>query len=197
MSSEMPYVAKPELAIPFLQQLIRLKSVNPPGNEEIVARFIADYFDYIPGCRVTLAEVDPGRPNVEIVYASRRKAAPALLLTGHLDTVLPGDLANWHHDPFGAELVDGCIYGRGTSDMKSGLAAMLLAIETLAREQADLDCDIVFLGTVGEEVDQRGARAFFERGGMEDVGAIVVGEPTNGDLGPAHKGALFLRLTTY
>ena len=92
--------------------------------------------------------------------------------------------------------MDGCIYGRGTCDMKGGVATMLLALEALQRAKVELAADVIFLGTVGEEVDSAGARHFFDRGRMEGVGAVIVGEPTGNDLIPAHKGALWLRLST-
>jgi succinyl-diaminopimelate desuccinylase len=190
-------VVKPEQAVLFLQQLIRLNSVNPPGNEGEVAHFIANYFSNVPGCNVRLVSIGPGRSNIEIVFGSKQKTLPALLFTGHLDTVSPGELSNWRYDPFAASMVDEKIYGRGAADMKGGVAAIVLALETLARSSIELACDVIFLGTVGEEVDQAGASAFLKEGKMESVGAVVIGEPTNGDLGPAHKGALYLRLSTY
>lgn len=190
-------VVKSEQAVNFLQQLIRLNSVNPPGNEGEVAHFIATYFANVPGCSVRLISIGPGRSNVEIVFASKRKTLPALLFTGHLDTVSTGELSNWMYDPFAASMVDEKIYGRGAADMKGGVAAMVLALEALARSSSELACDVIFLGTVGEEVDQAGACVFLKEGKMEHVGAVIVGEPTNGDLGPAHKGALYLRLSTY
>lgn len=186
-----------ERSVAFLQQLIRLNSVNPPGNEDSIARFIATHFADVPRCTVRLVSISPGRSNVEIVLGSPKATLDALLFTGHLDTVSSGDLSNWKHDPFAADLVDEKIYGRGASDMKGGVAAMVLALEALAHADTDLACDVIFLGTAGEEVDQIGARAFLNDGNMKRVGAVVVGEPTNGDLGSAHKGALYLRLSTY
>jgi succinyl-diaminopimelate desuccinylase len=190
-------VVEPGQAVTFLQQLIRLNSVNPPGNEEKVANFIATYFANVPGCSVRLVSISPGRSNIEIVFGSKRKTLPALLFTGHLDTVSPGNLSNWMYDPFAASLVDEKIYGRGAADMKGGIAAIVLALEALARSSIELACDVLFLGTVGEEVDQAGASVFLNEGKMENVGAVIVGEPTNGDLGPAHKGAIYIRLSTY
>jgi succinyl-diaminopimelate desuccinylase len=190
-------VVEPEQAVVFLQQLIRLNSVNPPGNEEQVAHFIATHFANVPGCKVRLVSIASGRSNVEIVFGSKQKTLPALLFTGHLDTVSPGELSNWTHDPFAADMVDEKIYGRGAADMKGGVAAIVLALEALARSSTELACDVIFLGTVGEEVDQAGACVFLNEGKMEGVGAVIVGEPTNGDLGPAHKGALYIRLSTY
>lgn len=163
----------------------------------MVARCIGHHFDQIPRCDVTLVPIAPGRANIEIVFGAKRKTRPPLLFTGHLDTVAPGDLANWTHDPFVAALIDGKIYERGAADMKGGVAAMVLALAALTRSPVELACDVIFLGTVGEEVDQAGARSFVDRGRMEGGGAVVVEEPTNGDLGPAHKGALYLRLSTY
>lgn len=74
---------------------------------------------------------------------------------------------------------------------------MALTLEALARSSTELACDGMFLGTVAEKVDQVGASAFLNDGKMEHVGAVIVGEPTNGDLEPAHKKALYVRLSTY
>ncbi len=183
-------------AVGFLQELVRQVSVNPPGDEAAVAQMIARRFENLSNCTVELVELEAGRANVEITLKAKNPKAAALLLTGHLDTVAAGLRANWSQEPFGAEIVDGKLYGRGTADMKGGVAAMVLALETLAREETELAADVYFLGTVGEEVDSAGARDYFDRGRMQGIGAVVVGEPTDCDLVPAHKGALWLRLTT-
>ncbi len=185
-----------EEALEFLKSLIRINSVNPPGNEELVARLVAARFQKNPAFEVNLVELSPKRSNVEIILRAKNRKVPSLVLTGHLDTVSPGNPSNWGYDPFGAETIDGKLYGRGSTDMKAGVAAMVLALEALERAKIELPADIIFLGTVGEEVDSAGARHFFDRGGMEGVGAVIVGEPTNLDLAPAHKGAFWLRLST-
>jgi succinyl-diaminopimelate desuccinylase len=119
---------------------------------------------------------------------------PALLYSGHLDTVSLGELP-WRSDPLGAEVKNGRVYGRGTADMKAGLAAMVMAGAALARAGLELSGDLVILGTAGEEVNSVGAQVFRDQGGLQGVGAIVIGEPTNLDLVIAHRGALWLEIT--
>src|SRR3712207_9567583 len=88
--------------------------------------------------------------------------SPSLMLCGHMDVVPAGGSA-WDADPFAAELRDGKIYGRGASDMKSGLVAMAVALANLKQEGTPLPGDVLFAATAGEEVDCRGARRFVDR----------------------------------
>lgn len=127
---------------------------------------------------------------------SARFAPKTLLFCGHMDTVTPGDPGAWTYPPHAGIIADDRLYGRGASDMKSGLAAMVLAIEELAQEQETLDGDLLLLLTVGEEVDCLGARHYMAQTGIHEVGAIVIGEPTNNRIAVGHKGAMWVELAT-
>jgi succinyl-diaminopimelate desuccinylase len=103
------------------------------------------------------------------------------------------------HEPsrsLGGVHADGRVFGRGASDMKSGLAAMLAGMTALSSAEVALPGVVVFAGVVGEEVDCCGSRHFPAENGMKDVGWLVVAKPTNPDLVVAHKGALRVELTT-
>src|SRR5215207_1913338 len=119
-------------AVELTRELLRIRSVNPPGAEaavvDLLARRAADW-----GLEPVLERVVEGRPNL-IVRLPGSGERPALLLSGHTDTVPPGE-APWDHDPFSGDLVDGAIWGRGAVDMKAGLAAMLVAVAALARRR--------------------------------------------------------------
>lgn len=178
--------------ITLLQELVRTPSVNPPGDEHNAARVLANWLT-ARGVQVELIPVHPGRSNL-LARVSGTGSGPALALCGHLDTVPIGSQA-WQHDPFAGEIVQGRMYGRGTADMKGGLAAMAGALAVLAQSTTSLPRDVFLMATVGEEVDCSGARAFVKQDAFDQVGAIVIGEPTALEIGIAHKGALWLNVT--
>ncbi|MFD9697570.1 M20 family metallopeptidase [Lentzea sp. NPDC059081] len=174
--------------------LLRLDTVNPPGNEREAAELALAYAR-AHGLTGDLQPVGEGRANLRLVLPGRGEQAP-LLYCGHLDTV-PLGTAPWTHPPHAAEVdEDDVLWGRGAVDMKGGLAAMLAGIATLARTGTRPPGDVHFLATAGEEVDCAGARAARDTGVLEGVGGLVIAEPTGLDLVVAHKGALFLELVT-
>ncbi len=174
--------------IDLARRLVALPSINPPGDEAAVARLMAETLDGI-GFDVQIRDVAPGRPNV-VGTLPGRGGGPRLLLNGHMDVVPPGE--GWTREPFGAELVDGRIYGRGSADMKGGLAAMAAAVEAIQSMGIPLRGTVVVTAVVGEERDQVGTRRLVENGLSADF--AVIAEPT--DLKPviAHKGDLYYRI---
>ncbi|SDI73490.1 M20 family metallopeptidase [Natribacillus halophilus] len=179
--------------IQFLQELIRVDSSNPPGNETKVSEILADRCKK-SGLPYSITDLDENRSNFEIRLKGKNRSE--LFFCGHMDTVLPGKQA-WDYPPFAAERVNNKLYGRGTSDMKSGLAAMFLAVESLFLEEAGLPHDVVFLATAGEEVDSCGARKYMEDQGVSNVAAMVIGEPTREKVVIGHKGALWVEILTF
>ncbi|PAV29751.1 acetylornithine deacetylase [Virgibacillus profundi] len=177
-------------AVHFLQEMIRIDSSNPPGNEHEVAKLLAERCEKT-GIPYTISRVESNRSNFRIKLNGEGKGK--LLFCGHMDTVQPGEQP-WKHSPFSGELEGDRLYGRGASDMKSGLCAMFLAIESLYKEQKQLPKDIIFLATAGEEVDSCGARQYLKEDSLDDVEAIVIGEPTNEKIVVGHKGALWLEI---
>ena len=177
--------------VDLLRDLLRTRSVNPPGDEAAVVGVLAERATAW-GFSPTRVDVLPGRPNliVELAGAGER---PAVLLSGHSDTVPPGEVP-WEHDPFSAALVDGEIWGRGATDMKAGLASMLVAMAVVRRRGWQPKGDVRLAVTIGEEVDGVGARHLRDAGGLEGVGWIVIGEPTNLDVVAAHRGAIWLEI---
>ena len=184
-----------EEAISLLQQILQAETVNPPGNELKAAQILNEFFR----AHEIESEIDeflPDRANLLAKLSGEEGDRPSLLLCGHMDVVPVGGAA-WDTDPFAAELHDGKIYSRGASDMKSGLAAMAVALVNLKQEGTTLPGDVLFAATAGEEVDCCGARRFVERRILEGVGAVVIGEPTREDVILAHKGALWVEITTH
>ena len=179
----------------LLQQLVRIPSVNPdnaPGTdltgEGEIARFTADWLRDI-GAEVTLEEIRPGRPNLIARFAPM-DGRPRILLGPHLDTVGVGGMTI---DPFSAEIREGRVWGRGTSDTKGPMAAMLWALRENADSLRDARVAIDFVGFMGEESCQWGSRQFGERHAA-DYQFAIVGEPTSLDIVNTTKGSLWATL---
>lgn len=183
-----------EQDIRLLQQIVQIDSSNPPGNELNVARVLANRCDEM-GISYKMSHVEPNRSNFELALKGKGNDSGKLIFCGHMDTVLPGE-QTWDYAPFSGKIVEDKLYGRGASDMKSGLVAMFLAVESLIKERQQLDKDIVFLATVGEEVDSCGAQKYLQEQTMEGIDALVIAEPTNEKVAVGHKGALWLEIVT-
>jgi succinyl-diaminopimelate desuccinylase len=179
--------------IKFLQKLLQINSSNPPGNEHQVTEVLIKRAET---CQIPyqITKVAENRSNFSIKLTGRSNKR--LILCGHMDTVSPGK-EEWIYPPYSGKLVGSRLYGRGASDMKSGLAAMYLATEQLFLEQADLTLDVEFLATAGEEVDSCGARKYIENYSMDQVEGLIIGEPTNEKIVIGHKGALWTEIITY
>lgn len=133
-----------------------------------------------------------GRSNVVGTIGSN--AGRSLILNGHIDTVTPGPLELWQHNPFGAEIDKGKIYGRGSCDMKGGLAAMLMALK-IALEIQEIQGKVIFESAVDEEGGGNGSLACAAEGYSAD--AAIVAEPTNLRICRAHRGVLIGRIEVY
>lgn len=168
-------------AVALTADLVRFDTRNPPGDEAACAAFLAELL-HGHGFAVELQSFGERRTNV----VARRGKGPFRALTGHID-VVPLGTAPWTHDPFGAEIVDGKLYGRGACDMKAGVAAMIAA------SVAEPDAPVALYLTGGEETGSHGARALAEAGLLDAAELLVVGEPTANRFLAGHKGALWLR----
>ena len=179
--------------VKFCQELVRIKSVNPPGDELQAAEYVAAVLKKI-GLEVELIKHSATRASVLARLKSSRKR-PGLLYNGHLDTVPIGS-EKWTHKPFDADLSEGKIWGRGTSDMKGGLAVLMAAAKGLAEARILLQGDLIIAATAGEEEDSLGATAVAPQPDLGPVQAIVIPEPSYNDLYVAEKGAFWLEITT-
>lgn len=176
-------------ALGLLRAIVRVDSRNPslvagaPG-EQAVSHLLADVLASW-GFRVELQDAVPGRPNV--IARIGPPGGRALMFNGHIDVV---DVAGMVHAPFDAEVRDGRIYGRGSSDMKGGVAAMCAAA---ARASDQLEGEIIVTGVVDEEFASEGTKALI-RAGIRAEAAIVT-EPTQLRIGPAHRGFSWVELS--
>ncbi|MFL6161530.1 MAG: M20/M25/M40 family metallo-hydrolase [Jatrophihabitantaceae bacterium] len=133
--------------VELTRQLVRFDTTNPPGNEADCLKYLADLLtDAGMDCR--LLGASPDRPNL-VAQLPGRGSAPPLLLHGHLD-VVPVAGQRWSRSPFEAELADGCVWGRGTIDMKGGVAMMVSALLRLI-EGGEQPAGTVLLALVSDE----------------------------------------------
>lgn len=190
-----------------LQALIRIPSIT--GAEEAVAGWAADALRDlgipVETVRPDLTEHrgDPDWPGDEMARSSLpvvigrtgRAGARRIILSGHLDVVPPGDPATWTVDPWGGEVRDGQVYGRGACDMKGGVASILAAVRALrdADELARLDGELIVAFVPSEEDGGQGTLAAIRAGVTGDLAIIT--EPSRLDVVVAHAGAITFRLT--
>jgi acetylornithine deacetylase/succinyl-diaminopimelate desuccinylase-like protein len=144
--------------VAHLQALLRLNTTNPPGNETLAAAYLADVLQR-EGIPFEVIEGAPGRGNVVARLRSDGSGGPALMLTGHVD-VVSVEREKWTRDPFGGELVDGFVWGRGALDMKSQVAAELTVLLWLKRSGVPLKRDVLFVALADEEAGGRDGAAW-------------------------------------
>jgi acetylornithine deacetylase len=178
-------------AVALTRELVRVDSRNPtlvagaPG-EGRVARVLADVLEAW-GFDVTVREAAPGRPNV-VARLGGRAGGRSLMLNGHIDVV---GVEGMTHAPWDPVVSEGRIYGRGSSDMKAGVAAMCAAAARAAAASGGaLDGEIIITAVVDEEYSSLGTRALVTEGVRAD--AAIVTEPTGLRIMPAHKGFVWV-----
>lgn len=176
--------------ISLTRKLISFNTVNPPGNESGVARMLGKLLaDH--GFKIKLPEFDKNRLHLVAEKGVSAPVAP-LVLSGHLDTVPLGE-QSWTKDPFTGETEGDRLYGRGSSDMKGGVAAMTLAaIEATAGALPEGGVRLIF--SAGEEQGCEGVLQLVNtHKELGDARAVIVGEPTANMPATGHKGALYLK----
>jgi succinyl-diaminopimelate desuccinylase len=179
--------------VDLTQRLVRIPSVFDPGRglcEQPAAELVATTMRAF-GWTPQFDEVAPGRPNVIAVVEGGGGDGPTLMFEGHTDVVTEGD--GWTVDPFGADVVDGKLWGRGSADMKGGLVAAMLATDALAR-RGPFPGRIVVAALVDEEGMMAGAKDLVARGRADGVDGVICCEPEGGEICHVAKGALRLRL---
>jgi len=145
-----------------LRELIKLDTTNPPGNERIATDFIAATLGRC-GIEATVIESAPARASLIARVAGRDRTKPPLMLSSHTD-IVPVEAERWTHPPFAAELADGCIWGRGSIDMKSKCATDLGLMLALSRASAAPERDLILAAVADEEAgSELGARFLVER----------------------------------
>jgi succinyl-diaminopimelate desuccinylase len=183
--------------VALTRDLIRIPSVVRPGDPSATEAAVAEYVErwlLKEGFDVEVQPVAEGRPNVLAVYGDKG-AGKSLLLEGHTDVVTEGDPSAWRHPPFSAALVDGRIYGRGAADMKSGLAAAMVAAAALKRSGTRLGGRLVVGALVDEEGDMIGVRHLCESSLGRELDAAIICEPEENELCLEQRGVVWARVT--
>ncbi len=183
--------------IALTRDLVRIPSVVRPGDPTATEAAVAAHVERwlrAEGFDVEVHEVAPGRPNV-LASIGASGAGPTLLLEGHTDVVTEGDAREWSHPPFGGDLVDGRIYGRGSADMKSGLAAAMVAAAAIKRSGARLGGRLVVGALVDEEGDMLGARHLCTTALGRELSAAIICEPEQNELCLEQRGVVWARVT--
>jgi acetylornithine deacetylase/succinyl-diaminopimelate desuccinylase family protein len=167
----------------LLENLVRFQSVNPPGSEGEIASYVARVMSEAL-CDVELQAVEQGRPNV-IARLKGTGGGKTVILNTHMDVVPAGE--GWETDPFRLHRQGDRVIGRGVMDAKGALAAMMAAVEGIARSGLKLPGDIILAAVVDEEAASLGAKRLHPdlRGDL-----AVIGEATNGNLAIAHRGSV-------
>ncbi len=192
------FIDKDEL-VELTKNLIKIDSVIRPetGNTEAeVVKFISNWIRKELNMEPEINEVLPGRENI-ILKIDSGKPGKTLMLEGHTDVVSEGDRSLWKHDPFGAEIEDGKIYGRGSCDMKAGVAVNLLTAKAILKSGIQFKGKIV-LGILCDEEDlMLGVQDFIKQGHADNIDACLVSEPEENQLCISMKGALRIKLTIH
>lgn len=172
------------------QELVRTPSL--PGKEGQVAALLSDT---MRACGFERVWTD--RAGNVVGHYGDRGDGPTLLFDGHMDTVDVGDPAAWRHDPFGGEIEDGVLYGRGSADMKASLAAMIYGVRLLADQGAQLNGNVVVAFVVQEEPCEGVALRHLIEGEGLDPQMVVLGEPTSLGLYLGQRGRVELKVSTF
>jgi succinyl-diaminopimelate desuccinylase len=179
--------------VELTRALVRTKTINPPGDEAAAAELVGARLE-AAGFAVEAYELAPSRTGL-VARGPGASERPALCLTAHLDTV-PLGRAEWSRDPLAGEIDGDRLYGRGTSDMKGGLAAIVVAAERVAALGTG-DAGLELVLCAGEETGCEGARQIAGAGGaLGRAGAVLVAEPTSNYPCTAHKGVVWLDART-
>ncbi|EAC9870783.1 ArgE/DapE family deacylase [Listeria monocytogenes] len=174
-----------ERKIQILKDIVNIDSTN--GHEEQVANYLQKLFaEY--GIESEKVQYDVDRASLVSEIGSND--GKVLAFSGHMDVVDAGDVSKWKFPPFEAAEHEGKIYGRGATDMKSGLAAMVIAMIELHEEKQKLNGKIKLLATVGEEVGELGAEQLTQKGYADDLDGLIIGEPSGHRIVYAHKGSI-------
>jgi succinyl-diaminopimelate desuccinylase len=185
---------EPTLDEPFLVRvlgsLVETESVNPGVYEAAMAKRVKAWLKDIPA-EVTLIESLPGRHSLAAVLKGSGNG-PRLVLNGHMDTVPIDDRSQWTTEPFGAEVKEGFLYGRGACDMKAGLTVQIAVAHYLARHLNRLKGTLVLHFAVGEECAEPGTLSLVEAGFVGDFG--ITTEPTELKVATAERGLAFYKI---
>lgn len=173
----------------YLRDLIKIQTENPPGNEEKAAEYVAGQLAKY-GISSELQRLGANRAN--LIASIGPKEGRNVILTGHLDVVPPGE--GWKTDPWKLTFSGDSCYGRGVSDMKAGLAAMMSAFIQIKLQDTLKNTCLMLVFTCDEEIHGMGTRCFLEQYRPKGNARVIIGEPTSMGIQIAHRGVIRLKL---
>ncbi|HBD00568.1 MAG TPA: ArgE/DapE family peptidase [Lachnoclostridium sp.] len=181
-----------EEAVQLLKDLMEIRTVNGKDGEKPAAEYICQYLNS-RGVKAFVQDIGDGRGNV-IALLPGEDTDKGMIWNGHLDTVDYGQLESWERSPWTPVIHNGFLFGRGASDMKSGLAAMVYVLGMFGEAGKKPNTSIQFLGTCDEERGGAGAKAIISGGHMMEASTLLIGEPTSCTVGIGQKGCIWLEL---
>ena len=182
--------------IKLVSDLIKIPSENPTGNVEEITKFISEYLTE-GKIKYDIIRSSEEFPNIVAKFGNDE--GKTIILNGHADVVPVGDLNKWDFDPFSGEITDTRILGRGTSDMKAGLAGIMFATRLLSEENAKLKGKIILHIVPDEETGgDMGTKWLLENGYDFNADACLVAEPTSySNVEVGQKGSLWIKIKSY
>ncbi|MFT8363115.1 MAG: M20 family metallopeptidase [Sporolactobacillus sp.] len=180
--------------IRFLQQLVRTNSENPPGREREVAQMIADQLND-DRVRIIKQTVEEDRFNVLAICEGTDKGK--LLFNGHMDTVICGNVDRWINPPLSGIIAENKMFGRGTADMKGGLAAQIFAMKALVASGIPFKHGIMLTAVIDEEVGFKGTQAVIDDHWIDDCVYGIVAEPSSLHIADCLKGGIEFTLRVF
>ncbi len=176
----------------LIAELVRIETENPPGNEKLCSEFIVDWFNDRNIDATLVPEPYPDRPQA---VARVGEGEPTLVLNGHIDVVPAGDRDEWSVDPYAGTVDGDRLYGRGSVDMKTGVAIGMMTLTSLQSEleNGPLNGSIVFQAAIGEETAEPGTKTLLEQNYDGDYGVVL--EPTGLRTATREKGLAWYEIT--
>ncbi len=179
-----------DLILRLTKDLVALDSQNPPGRTDHITKYLEEESKSL-GFQSQIYKLDDKRQNIVITFG---KSERDIVLSGHLDTVPFGDKSQWKYPPLEVTEKDGKLFGRGTVDMKGGVASLIAVMDAISRSDVNLSHRIVFAGTADEEVGMNGAFQLKEKGVMDNADCLIITEATDLKVGIAEKGPYWIRM---
>ena len=180
-----------DAALKILADVIKIPSVN---DHELT---VAKYLQALLAKYDISAKIHPITGDRANLVAEIGHGKPVLAVSGHMDVVAAGDLAAWDTDPFTLVEKSGQLIGRGVTDMKAGLVALVVAMINIQQQGGPKHGTIRLLATMGEEVGEAGSAAFYQQGAMQDAAGLLIAEPsTVYGTAAEQKGSYDLKLTS-
>ena len=188
--NSIPQIPERERSVEILQQLVRMRTHQPYGNEKDIVKYISSLF---PDNSVEKRIIDHGSNRASLVITIPGvDRSRSVALTGHIDTIGVQNFDGWEHPPFAADIDGDLLYGRGAADMKGGLTSIITAALAFVENGHTPPQDVILCFTADEEVTGTGALSLVRGGFLERAEELVVIKPTGEKIGLAEKGAIWI-----